>query len=201
MRALTEEETKVLFAKLANYTGTSLKNLIAPLDDSPNADRYVFRLHQSRCYYVLLSIANLATSIARDQLLSLGTCLGMLQPTHLPSHSPIHHPKQLHPHTQDPQLTLPRKIHQNPQIPPPHHRPPHPRRARPPQALDQAQRRDALPVRRPHPQSARRAVVGRLPGAPGHRGVQHERYAAGLWGDGQEHAGGETAGSDGDCGV
>jgi 60S ribosome subunit biogenesis protein NIP7 len=81
MRALTEEETKVLFAKLANYTGTSLKNLIAPLDNSPNGDRYVFRLHQSRCYYVLLSIANLATSIARDQLLSLGTCLGMLPPS------------------------------------------------------------------------------------------------------------------------
>ncbi|ELR08976.1 hypothetical protein GMDG_00594 [Pseudogymnoascus destructans 20631-21] len=81
MRALTEEETKVLFAKLANYTGTSLKNLIAPLDNSPNGDRYVFRLHQSRCYYVLLSIANLATSIARDQLLSLGTCLGKFTKT------------------------------------------------------------------------------------------------------------------------
>lgn len=76
MRALTEEETKVLFAKLANYTGSSLKNLIAPLDNSPNADRYVFRLHQSRCYYVRLSVANLATSISRHQLLSLGTCLG-----------------------------------------------------------------------------------------------------------------------------
>lgn len=88
MRALTEEETKVLFAKLANYTGTSLKNLIAPLDNSPNGDRYVFRLHQSRCYYVLLSIANLATSVGRDQLLSLGTCLGMLSPSPLPSQIP-----------------------------------------------------------------------------------------------------------------
>jgi 60S ribosome subunit biogenesis protein NIP7 len=78
MRALTEEETQTLFAKLANYTGTSLKNLIAPLDNGPNADRYVFRLHQSRCYYVRLSLANLATSISRDKLLSLGTCLGSL---------------------------------------------------------------------------------------------------------------------------
>jgi len=76
MRPLTEEETEVLFKKLANYTGTSLKALIAPIDNSPNSDRYVFRLHQSRCYYVLLSIANLATSISRHQLLSLGTCLG-----------------------------------------------------------------------------------------------------------------------------
>lgn len=77
MRPLTEEETQVLFKKLSNYTGNSLKNLIAPLDNSPNPDRYVFRLHQSRCYYVRLSLANLATSISRDRLLSLGTCLGM----------------------------------------------------------------------------------------------------------------------------
>lgn len=48
MRPLTEEETKTLFEKLANYTGGSLKNLIQPLSDSPNADRYVFRLHRDR---------------------------------------------------------------------------------------------------------------------------------------------------------
>ncbi|RYP71251.1 hypothetical protein DL771_004943 [Monosporascus sp. 5C6A] len=76
MRPLTEPETKTLFDKLANYTGASLKNLIAPLDDSPDADRYVFRLHKDRVYYVLLSIANLATSVARDNLSSLGVCLG-----------------------------------------------------------------------------------------------------------------------------
>lgn len=76
MRPLTEQETKTLFEKLANYTGSSLKNLIAPLDDSPNADRYVFRMQKNRVFYVLLSIANLATSISRDNLLSLGTCLG-----------------------------------------------------------------------------------------------------------------------------
>lgn len=76
MRPLTEPETQTLFTKLANYTGNSLKNLIAPLDDSPTADRYVFRMSQSRCYYVRLSLANLATSIPRDKLLSLGTCLG-----------------------------------------------------------------------------------------------------------------------------
>ncbi|PHH82448.1 hypothetical protein CDD82_5946 [Ophiocordyceps australis] len=78
MRPLTEEESKTLFTKLANYTGSSLKNLIAPLDDSPNADRYVFRLVKDRVYYVRLSIANLATSIVRDKLLSLGTCIGRL---------------------------------------------------------------------------------------------------------------------------
>lgn len=80
MRPLSEQEMKTLLAKLANYTGNSLKNLIAPLDDSPNADRYVFRIQKDRVYYVLLSIANLATSISRDKLLSLGTCLGMPRP-------------------------------------------------------------------------------------------------------------------------
>ncbi|ORY59100.1 60S ribosome subunit biogenesis protein NIP7 [Pseudomassariella vexata] len=81
MRALTEEETKTLFAKLANYTGSSLKNLIAPLSDSPDADRYVFRVNKDRVYYVLLSISNLATSIQRERLLSLGTCLGKFTKT------------------------------------------------------------------------------------------------------------------------
>ncbi|KAH8889549.1 60S ribosome subunit biogenesis protein NIP7 [Thozetella sp. PMI_491] len=76
MRALQEQEMKAVMEKLAQYTGGSLKNLIAPLDDGPNADRYVFRLHQNRIYYVRLSIANLATSISRDALQSIGVCLG-----------------------------------------------------------------------------------------------------------------------------
>ncbi|KAL8691937.1 MAG: hypothetical protein Q9224_004065 [Gallowayella concinna] len=82
MRALTEEETQTLFSKLANYTGRSLNNLIQPPSDTSNAgERYVFRLHASRVYYMKLSIANLATSIARDNLLSLGTCLGKFTKT------------------------------------------------------------------------------------------------------------------------
>lgn len=76
MRPLTEQETKILFDKLAQYCGNSLKDLIAPLDDSPTADRFVFRLQRQRVYYVRLSIVNLATSIARDKLLSLGTAMG-----------------------------------------------------------------------------------------------------------------------------
>lgn len=73
MRPLTEEETQAVFKKLAEYTGASLKNIIAPQEDG---DRNVFRLSQNRVYVVRLSMANLATSIARDNLLSLGTCLG-----------------------------------------------------------------------------------------------------------------------------
>ena len=75
MRPLTEQETQTVFKKLAEYTGASLKNLIAPLDSSPNADRHVFRLSHGRVYYVRLSLANLATSIARNKLLSLGVCM------------------------------------------------------------------------------------------------------------------------------
>ncbi len=88
MRPLTEQESKTLFTKLANYTGSSLKNLIAPLDDSPNADRFVFRLVKDRVYYVRLSIANLATSIAREKLLSLGTCIGAMTLHRLPFGGP-----------------------------------------------------------------------------------------------------------------
>ncbi|KAI9850667.1 MAG: ribosome biosynthesis protein nip7 [Vezdaea acicularis] len=88
MRPLTEQETQTLFAKLANYTGSSLKQLIAAPASTPAGtttttpdDRYVFRLQESRVYYVRLSTANLATSIARDNLLSLGTCLGKFTKT------------------------------------------------------------------------------------------------------------------------
>lgn len=77
MRPLTEPETRALFKKLANFAGPSLKELIAPVDNSPDADRFVFRLnHRDRIFYVRLSHANLASSISRDKLLSLGVCLG-----------------------------------------------------------------------------------------------------------------------------
>lgn len=81
MRALTNTETETLFSKLANYTGRSLNNLIAPPEGETDEERHVFRLHGSRVYYVRLSIANLATSIPRDNLLSLGTCVGKFTKT------------------------------------------------------------------------------------------------------------------------
>lgn len=83
MRPLTESETQTLFTKLANYTGRSLTHLIAPPPhtSSSASTRYVFRLHASRVYYMPLSLANLATAIARPNLLSLGTCLGKFTKT------------------------------------------------------------------------------------------------------------------------
>lgn len=92
MRALTDTETKTLFDKLATYTGRSLSNLLT--DSLPTStasktsstgggagDRYVFRIQKDRVYYVRESLANLATSISRDSLLSLGTCLGKFTKT------------------------------------------------------------------------------------------------------------------------
>jgi len=76
MRPLTEPETKTLFEKLASYTGQSLKDLI----DNPQ-DPHVFRIQKSRVYYVRATLANLATSVSRDALLSLGTCLGKFTKT------------------------------------------------------------------------------------------------------------------------
>ncbi|KAF1812545.1 putative 60S ribosome biogenesis protein Nip7 [Eremomyces bilateralis CBS 781.70] len=84
MRPLTESETQTLFTKLANYTGRSLTNLITETITTPNSktpDRHVFRIQGCRVYYVRESIANLATSVARDNLLSLGTCIGKFTKT------------------------------------------------------------------------------------------------------------------------
>ena len=76
MRPLTDEETKTLFAKLASYIGRNISSLI----DRPS-DPHVFRLHKDRVYYVSVTLANLATSIPRQSLLSLGTCLGKFSKT------------------------------------------------------------------------------------------------------------------------
>jgi 60S ribosome subunit biogenesis protein NIP7 len=76
MRPLTDQETKTLFAKLALYIGHNISTLI----DRPS-DPHVFRLHKDRVYYVSVQLANLATSLPRTSLLSLGTCLGKFSKT------------------------------------------------------------------------------------------------------------------------
>jgi 60S ribosome subunit biogenesis protein NIP7 len=76
MRPLTEQETKTLFAKLASYIGRSITSLI----DRPS-EPHVFRLHKDRVYYVTCQLANLATSLPRTTLLSLGTCFGKFSKT------------------------------------------------------------------------------------------------------------------------
>ncbi|RDA89816.1 hypothetical protein CP533_0869 [Ophiocordyceps camponoti-saundersi (nom. inval.)] len=94
MRPLTESETRTVLNKIANYAGSSLKDLFAPLDKSAKPDHHVLRLSRSRVYYVRLSLANLATSVVREKLLSCGTCLAMkLAETHsleLPASADMH---------------------------------------------------------------------------------------------------------------
>lgn len=73
-----QTETKTLFEKLAAYCGSGIQDLITA---GSAADRHVFRVQGSRVYYVRESLANLATSVKRDALLSLGTCLGKFTKT------------------------------------------------------------------------------------------------------------------------
>jgi ribosome biogenesis protein Nip4 len=87
MRPLTEDENKAVFEKLANYiASTSLippphtyprtkgKNVVHLVDRQDDA--HCFRLHKGRVYYVSEASMRLSISVARSNLLSLGTCLG-----------------------------------------------------------------------------------------------------------------------------
>jgi len=76
MRPLTEEETKTLFEKLSKYIGDNIKLLI---DRSDGA--YCFRLHRDRVYYVSEKIMKQAGNVARENLISLGTCFGKFTKT------------------------------------------------------------------------------------------------------------------------
>ena len=76
MRQLTEEETKVVFEKLAGYVG---RNIVYLVDNKEQP--HVFRLQKDRVYYVSEHISKLATSVARPNLMSLGLCLGKFTKT------------------------------------------------------------------------------------------------------------------------
>ncbi|XP_047646643.1 60S ribosome subunit biogenesis protein NIP7 homolog isoform X1 [Phacochoerus africanus] len=77
MRPLTEEETRVMFEKIAKYIGENLQLLV----DRPDGT-YCFRLHNDRVYYVSEKILKLAANISGDKLMSLGTCFGKFTKTH-----------------------------------------------------------------------------------------------------------------------
>ncbi|CAN6661038.1 60S ribosome subunit biogenesis protein Nip7p [Trichomonascus vanleenenianus] len=76
MRALTEEETKKVFEKIAGYIGRNIANLINRQDEP-----YCFRIQKDRVYYVSERLAKLATCVARPNLMSLGVCLGKFTKT------------------------------------------------------------------------------------------------------------------------
>lgn len=71
MRPLTEEETTVFFEKLSKYIGENVKLLI----DRPDGI-YCFRLHKERVYYTSEMLMKKAAHVARENLLSFGTCFG-----------------------------------------------------------------------------------------------------------------------------
>jgi 60S ribosome subunit biogenesis protein NIP7 len=71
MRPLTEEETKTLFLKLAEYIGKNIEHLINRDDE-----RHCFRLLKDRVFYVRESLVKAATTIHRDNMLHLGVCFG-----------------------------------------------------------------------------------------------------------------------------
>lgn len=71
MRPLTEEETKTVFLKLSEYIGKNIERMINRSDE-----RHCFRLIKDRCYYISESVMKASTSISRDNLLHVGTCLG-----------------------------------------------------------------------------------------------------------------------------
>ncbi|EGW02946.1 60S ribosome subunit biogenesis protein NIP7-like [Cricetulus griseus] len=77
MRPLTEEETRLLFEKIAKYIGENLQLLV----DRPDGT-YCFRLHNDRVYSVSEMILKLAANISGDKLVSLGTCSGKFTKTH-----------------------------------------------------------------------------------------------------------------------
>ena len=71
MRALTEEETKVFFTKLAEFIGGNIKYLIERSEEP-----FLFRLIKDRVWYMSESVMKLANTIGRDQLMAAGVCLG-----------------------------------------------------------------------------------------------------------------------------
>ncbi|CAM9939644.1 60S ribosome subunit biogenesis protein NIP7 homolog [Lethenteron reissneri] len=76
MRPLTEEETKSLFEKLSKYVGDNVKMLL----DRPDGS-YCFRLQRERVYYMSDKLLRMATSVAREHLVCVGTCMGKFSKT------------------------------------------------------------------------------------------------------------------------
>jgi len=76
MRPLTDDETKIVFEKLAKYIGAKLKYLIER-DDKV----YVFRLHKTRVYYCDEEVIKLAEHFGKKKLISAGTCIGKFTKT------------------------------------------------------------------------------------------------------------------------
>ena len=71
MRALTEQETEILFKKLSQYIGKNIIHLLDRKDET-----YCFRLHNNRVFYLSKSSLNQSISVKHDSLFSVGICFG-----------------------------------------------------------------------------------------------------------------------------
>lgn len=79
MRPLDEKETQLVFEKLHKFIGSNIKHLIerkAPDGPGGVGGGYCLRLQKQRVYYVSEVMMRRATSVARDALASLGSCIG-----------------------------------------------------------------------------------------------------------------------------
>ncbi|VDK43296.1 unnamed protein product [Anisakis simplex] len=80
MRPLTDEETELVFKKLASYIGDNIRHLV-DRDDL----QYCFRYHKvtrlDRVYYCSKALMQKAACISREKLLSFGSCLGKFTKT------------------------------------------------------------------------------------------------------------------------
>lgn len=71
MRPLEESELEQVLTKLFQFVGKNIENILQRTD-APHS----LRLHKKRVYYVRDDVMKRAVSIGRDQLVSLGLCIG-----------------------------------------------------------------------------------------------------------------------------
>jgi 60S ribosome subunit biogenesis protein NIP7 len=76
MRPLSDEETRLVFEKLAKYVGGKLKLMIERDDKT-----YVFRLHRTRVFYCDEELIKYAGHFEKKKLISVGTCIGKFTKT------------------------------------------------------------------------------------------------------------------------
>eukprot|EP00796_Vickermania_ingenoplastis_P006217 gene6217-4475_t len=68
MRALTSDEYKKLFDKLAQYIGQNTTHLL----EQKGENECVFRLHKSRIWYIPKELAKLSSCVAKSNLMGIG---------------------------------------------------------------------------------------------------------------------------------
>lgn len=76
MRELTEEELKLVIDKLTKFVGASIKEILEREDE-----KYVLRLHKEKVFYAREELVKIAMNFGKDELLSVGTCLGKFTKT------------------------------------------------------------------------------------------------------------------------